>query len=91
MSKHVILFTMEGCGACKVLKEELKRVNVTYIDMDIDNHPILWEEFILNTGIGYVPSIFIVESETEIGTTLSPGKDFDGPLDAAVKLMEKLG
>lgn len=90
MSKKVVLFTMEGCGACKVLKDELKKNKIDYVDFDIDTHPHIWDQITIQTGIGYVPTVYIVEDNNDNGVTLSPGKDFNDPLEALKKISENL-
>jgi hypothetical protein len=81
---------MKSCGACKVLKEELGMSKIKFIDMDIDEHVDLWDEFTSHTGIGYVPSIYIVEEDADSGVSLSPGKDFNDPIEALKKIIENL-
>ena len=38
MDKILILFTMEGCPYCEMMKEQLDAINADYVVRDINEH-----------------------------------------------------
>lgn len=73
---RLIIFTMEGCGACKYLKKKLKESNIQFLDLDIDEYPDLWNKVVQQTGIDYVPTAYIVKENEDEGVVFSPTKDY---------------
>jgi len=47
------------------------------IDKDIDIHKQDWDIVSDSTGVDYVPTVLVVDSETETGRLLAPDRDFD--------------
>ena len=62
--KELILFSMEGCPFCQIMKDKLKEENIPFIPMDIAEHEEEYRMFIeLVEGNEFVPAIMIVDEE----------------------------
>jgi len=46
MDKVVILFTMKSCPFCHMLKENLDKAGIEYVDRDIDEHSEEYDMFV---------------------------------------------
>lgn len=80
MDKVVILFTMESCPYCHMLKEMLDKENITYYDRDINKHKEEYDMFVEATKNEFVPAFMLIESpESEEPSTnlYAPERDFD--------------
>lgn len=80
MDKVVILFTMESCPYCHMLKEMLDKENITYYDRDINKHKEEYDMFVEATKNEFVPAFMLIESpeSDEPSTNLyAPERDFD--------------
>ena len=80
MGKVVILFTMESCPYCHMLKEMLDKENITYYDRDINKHKEEYDMFVEATQNEFVPAFMLIESpESEEPSTnlYAPERDFD--------------
>lgn len=80
MDKVVILFTMESCPYCHMLKEMLDKENITYYDRDINKHKEEYDMFVEVTQNEFVPAFMLIESpESEEPSTnlYAPERDFD--------------
>lgn len=80
MDKVVILFTMESCPYCHMLKEMLDKENITYYDRDINKHKEEYDMFVEVTQNEFVPAFMLIESpdSDEPSTNLyAPERDFD--------------
>jgi glutaredoxin len=80
MDKVVILFTMESCPYCHMLKEMLDKENINYYDRDINKHKEEYDMFVEATQNEFVPAFMLIESpESEEPSTnlYAPERDFD--------------
>lgn len=80
MDKVVILFTMESCPYCHMLKEMLDKENIMYYDRDINKHKEEYDMFVEVTKNEFVPAFMLIESpeSEEPNTNLyAPERDFD--------------
>jgi glutaredoxin len=59
--KVAVVYTMEGCPFCQMIKEELEKNNLPYITRDINEHEEEYEEFVRVTENEYVPSLFLLK------------------------------
>ena len=46
MDKLLILYTMEGCPFCTMMKEKLIESNINFYDRDIDEHKDEYDLFV---------------------------------------------
>lgn len=79
MDKLLILFTMEGCPFCEIMKEQLDREEIEFYDRDIAIYEEEYEMFKEITGNDFVPAFMIVESPDDEPTThlYAPERDFN--------------
>ena len=79
MDKLVILYTMNGCPFCEMMKEQLKESNIEFYERDIDEHKDEYDMFVEITENDYVPAFMIVESKDETPNSLlfAPERDFN--------------
>jgi glutaredoxin len=91
MDKVVILFTMESCPYCHMLKEMLDKENITYYDRDIHKHKEEYDMFVEATQNEFVPVFMLIESpESEEPSTnlYAPERDFDDLEDGVTIIKE---
>ena len=55
----IVLWSREGCSACQALKAELKRENIAYKNLDVEEHQYLRDVLELKYGIRHVPVVEI--------------------------------
>tara|TARA_R110000765_G_C18578444_1_gene566065 strand:+ start:207 stop:482 length:276 start_codon:yes stop_codon:yes gene_type:complete len=75
--KKVVVYSQDNCVFCQELKEMLGQSMVNYIEKDIELHKEDWDIVSESTGVSYVPTVLLVDSETESGRLLAPDRDFD--------------
>lgn len=56
---NIILWSREGCGACQALKSELKKENISYKNLDVEEHQFLRDVLEVKYGIRHVPVVEI--------------------------------
>jgi glutaredoxin len=62
MDKLLILFTMEGCPFCVMMKDKLTENNIEYFERDIDKYNDEYEMFVEITQNEMVPAFMVVEN-----------------------------
>jgi glutaredoxin len=90
MDKVVILYTMEGCPYCLMIKDKLNELSIPYIDRDINEHKDEYDVFVEITENDFVPAFMVLENiETEPQSYLYvPEKDFN-EIDEGVKIIQE--
>ena len=78
MDKVAVVFTMKSCPFCQMLKENLDKEGIEYVDRDIHEHEDEYNMFVDITGNDYVPAFMLIENpDTEPKTELyAPDRDF---------------
>lgn len=78
MDNIVILFTMEGCPFCQIMKDKLKESDIEYHERDIDENEEEYSLFSEVSGSDFVPAFMIIsDPETSPNAKLfAPEKDF---------------
>jgi glutaredoxin len=78
MMKQVVIFSMESCPFCTLMKDMLNENQIPFIDMDIDKHVEDYEMFKeLVDGNDFVPAVMIIdESKTRKITPFAPERDY---------------
>jgi len=90
MDKLLILYTMEGCPFCTMMKEKLIESNINFYDRDIDEHKDEYDLFVEITENDYVPAFMIIEADSEkqpISTLYAPDRDFND-LDEGIEIIK---
>lgn len=74
-----MVYTMKGCPYCTMIKEELEKNNIFFLERDIDEYQEEYDEFSKVTN-EYVPAIMLLTlDENENATNvklLAPDRDF---------------
>jgi glutaredoxin len=78
MDKLVVLFTMNGCPFCDMMKSQLTEGNVEFIERDIEEHSDEYDLFVEATGSEYVPAVMIIKDAfgEPKSTAYVPDKDY---------------
>ena len=80
MDKLVILFTMEGCPFCGMMKDMLKESNIIFYERDIDVHKDEYQLFVDITENEMVPAFMIIEGDKDkepITSLYAPERDYN--------------
>jgi glutaredoxin len=90
MDKLLILYTMDGCPFCQMMKEKLIESNISYYERDIDDHKDEYDLFVEITENDYVPAFMIIEGDDEkqpITSLYAPDRDFND-LDEGLEIIK---
>lgn len=91
MDKVVILYTMEGCPFCDMIKTQLTENGIEFYNRDIEKYEEEFDMFVEIVGSDYVPAFMIVEDsegENPKPYLFSPDSDFD-TIDEGVEIIKK--
>jgi glutaredoxin len=90
MDKLVVVFTMDGCPFCDMMKNQLKESNVDFIERDIHNHSEEYELFVEATNSEFVPAFMIIEDAfgEPKSTAYVPDKDYM-TIEEGVEIIKK--
>ena len=90
MDKLLILYTMDGCPFCTMMKDKLKESNINFYDRDIDEHRDEYDLFVEITENEYVPAFMIIEGDDKkqpITSLYAPDRDFND-LDEGLEIIK---
>ena len=72
---------MKGCPFCSMIKEELEKENIPFLERDIDEYQEEYDEFSKVTENDYVPSLMLLTLDDKDNATnvelLAPERDFN--------------
>jgi len=90
MDKVVILYTMEGCPYCLIMKDKLNELEIPYVDRDISEYKDEYDMFVEITENDFVPAFMVLENiDTSPQSYLyAPDKDFD-EIDEGIKIIQE--
>jgi len=80
MDKVAVVFTMKSCPFCQMLKENLEKEGIDYVDRDIDEYEEEYKMFSEITGNDYVPAFMLIEnpdSDQPLTELFAPDRDFN--------------
>ena len=79
--KVTIIYTMKGCPYCVMIKEELEKENIPFLERDIDEYQEEYDEFSKATENEYVPALMLLTLDEKDDATnvqlLVPERDFN--------------
>ena len=78
----VKVFSMKGCPHCDKLKTQLKENNIEFLELDVDQHEELYENFSKKVENEYLPALLVGN------TAFVPEKSFN-TIDEAIELVKK--
>lgn len=87
----IVVYTMEGCPFCVMMKEELEKLNIPFISRDIDEEVEEYDLFVKAVdGNEFVPAFMIIETDGEKHKTkfFAPERDFHEIVDG-VKIIKE--
>jgi glutaredoxin len=90
MDKLLILYTMEGCPFCGMMKDKLNESNINFYERDINEHKDEYDLFVEITENDYVPAFMIIEGDDEkqpITSLYAPDRDFND-LDEGIEIIK---
>ena len=91
MDNIVILFTMEGCPFCQIMKDKLKESDIEYHERDIDENEEEYSLFSEVSGSDFVPAFMIIEnpeSENPTPHLFTPDNHFQ-TIDEGVEIIKQ--
>lgn len=78
--KIAVVYTMKGCPFCSMIKEELEKENLPYLERDIDDYSEEYDEFSKITENEYVPALMLLTLDEDENPSdvilLAPDRDF---------------
>lgn len=78
--KVTVVYTMKGCPFCTMIKEELNKENIPFLERDIDDFQDEYDEFTKITENEYVPALMLLTLDDKDNATnvqlLAPERDF---------------
>jgi len=78
--KVTVLYTMKGCPFCTMIKEELEKNNIPFLERDIYDYHEEYEEFTKVTENEYVPALMLLTLDDKDNASdvhlLAPDRDF---------------
>lgn len=90
--KIAVVYTMKGCPFCTMIKEELEKENLPYLERDIDDYQDEYDEFSKATQNDYVPALMLLTLDENENTSnvklLAPERDFEDIFEG-VKMVKK--
>jgi glutaredoxin len=79
---QVKVFSMKGCPHCDNLKKQLKENNIEFLELDVDEHEELYENFTKKVGNDFLPAILMGKN------AFVPDRSFQ-TINEAVELVKK--
>lgn len=92
MANQVLLFTLNGCGHCKTLKERLNKESLPFTEVEVGKNQELWNKIVEQTNNQFLPAFYIKQEGTNKGPFFCPEKDFksdDEAVEIILKYVEK--
>jgi glutaredoxin len=78
--KITVVYTMDGCPYCSMIKEELDKENIPFLERDIHKFEEEYEEYVNATQNEFVPALMLLTLDDSENTTnvrlLAPDRDF---------------
>ena len=78
--KVTVVYTMKGCPFCTMIKEELNKENIPFLERDIDDFQDEYDEFTKITENEYVPALMLLTLDDKDNASdiqlLAPERDF---------------
>jgi glutaredoxin len=88
MGNELVVFTLEGCGHCKILKEKLSNLSIPFKEIEVSKNKEIWNKVVEQTKNEFLPSFYIKQEGTNKGPFFCPDKDFKDD-DEAIQIIKK--
>lgn len=89
MSKHLVIFTMEGCPYCHDFKDMITKENIEFTDLDINEHSDEYDMFTKIVENDLVPAFMILDDQGGPTTFMAPDRDYE-ELDEAIEKIKQI-
>ena len=86
MDNQIFVFSMNGCGHCKTLKEKFNELSIPFTDLEINSNREIWDQVVKQTGLNILPTVFIKKGQTDDGPFFVPSRYFK----SKEQLLEKI-
>jgi len=84
--KITVVYTMKGCPFCSMIKEELEKENILFLERDIEEYHEEYDEFSKITENEYVPALMLLTLDDDENPSdvklLAPDRDFQDIYEA---------
>ena len=87
MSNKIIVFTLNGCGHCSVLKKQLNKDNIEFTEIEVSKNKEIWDQVVKQTGHNSLPTVFISLNGEDDGPVYVPGRYYQDK-DEIVKIIK---
>jgi len=78
--KVAIIYTMKGCPFCTMMKEEMVKENIDFLERDIEEYEEEYDESVSVTENEYVPALMLLTIDNDDNPSniqlLAPERDF---------------
>jgi len=94
MDKLLILFTMDGCPFCQIMKDRLNEEEIEYYERDINIYQEEYDMFKEITENDFVPAFMIVESpdtDDHKSYLFAPERDYNEIEEGVAIIKEHFG
>lgn len=90
--KVTVVYTMKGCPFCTMIKEELEKENLPFLERDIDDYSEEYDEFSKITENEYVPALMLLTLDEDENPSdvrlLEPDRDFQDIYEGVVMVKD---
>jgi glutaredoxin len=83
---EIIVFTLNGCSHCVELKKELKNLNITFTEIEVEANKEIWNSVVKQTGHNSLPSVYISIAGGDEGPIFVPERDYKDRDDLIEKI-----
>jgi glutaredoxin len=83
---EIIVFTLNGCSHCVELKKELKKLNITFTEIEVESNKKIWDSVVKQTGHNSLPSVYISIAGGDEGPIFVPERDYKDRDDLIEKI-----
>ena len=88
MEKTITLLTSDDCFHCQDLKENLKKLNISFDEIEVNKNFDFWNRFIDENGSDMVPVVLIREKKGVKQKIFLPEKDYNSN-EEAIMIIKK--
>lgn len=90
MDKTVTLLTSDDCFHCQDLKESLKKLNISFDEIEVNNNFDFWNRFIDENGCDIVPVVLIREKKGVKQKIFLPEKHYNSNEEAIIIIKKNI-
>lgn len=91
MDNLIVVFTMEGCPFCEMMKNQLNENKIEYVIRDIHEHKEEYDLFVKTTGSEFVPAFMVIKDPhgNPESSAYVPDKDYN-TIEEGINIIKKL-